>query len=48
MPKSDFNKVAKKFIEVAHRHGCSNVNLLHVFRTSFYKKTSERLLLNNN
>ena len=26
MPKSDFNKVAK--------HGCSPVNLLHIFRTT--------------
>ena len=38
MPKCDFNKVAK--------HGYSPVNLLHIFRTSFPKNTSGRLLLN--
>ena len=37
MPKCDLNKVAK--------HGCSHLNLLHVFRTPFLKDTSERLLL---
>ena len=34
------------FIENALRHGCSPVNLLHVFRTSFPRKTSGWLLLN--
>ena len=34
------------FIEIALWHGCSSVNLLHILRTSFLKKTSERLLLN--
>ena len=33
------------FIEIALRHGCSPVNLLHIFRTPFLKNTSERLLL---
>ena len=37
MPKCDFNKVAK--------HGCSPVNLLHIFRAPFAKSTSGRLLL---
>ena len=37
MSKCDFNKVAK--------HGCSTVNLQHIFRTPFTKNTSERLLL---
>ena len=37
MPKRDFNKVAK--------HGCSPVNLLHIFRTPFPKNTSGQLLL---
>ena len=32
MPKSDFNKVAK--------HGCSPVNLVHIFRTTFIENTS--------
>ena len=40
MPMCDFSKV-----EVALRHGCSPVNLLHIFRTPFPKNTSERLLL---
>ena len=33
------------FIEMTLRHGCSSVNLLHVFRTPFTKNTSGRLLL---
>ena len=40
IPKCDFNKVAYcNFIEIALRHGCSPVNLLHIYRTSFYKNT---------
>ena len=38
MPKCDF-------IEIALRHGCSPVNLLHISRTLFLKNTSGRLLL---
>ena len=34
------------FIEVTPGHGRSPVNLLHIFRTSFPKNTSEELLLN--
>ena len=34
------------FIEIALRHGCSPVNLLHIFKTPFPKNTSGRLLLN--
>ena len=33
------------FIEIAFRHGCSPVNLLHIFRTPFLKNISGRLLL---
>ena len=33
------------FIEIALRHGCSPVNLLHIFRTPFPKNTSGWLLL---
>ena len=36
-------KLLCNFIEIALRHGCSPVNLLHVFRTSFYKNTYEGL-----
>ena len=45
MPKCDFNKVASNFIKIALRHGCSPLNLLHIFRTPFTKNTFERLLL---
>ena len=41
MPKCDFSKV----IEIALRHGCSRVNLLHIIRASSPKNTSGRLLL---
>ena len=34
-----------KFIEITLRHGCSPVNLLHVFRTLFSKNASGWLLL---
>ena len=33
-------------IEIALRHGCSPINCLHIFRTTFLKNTSGRLLLN--
>ena len=33
------------FIEIALRHQCSPVNLLHIFKTSFPKKVSGGLLL---
>ena len=38
-------KLRKNFIEIALQHGCSPVNLLHIFRTHFHKKTSGGLLL---
>ena len=33
MLKCDFNKVTSNFIEITLCHGCSPVNLLHIFRT---------------
>ena len=39
-------KLLCSFIEIALRHGCSLLNLLHVFRTPFYKNTYGGLLLN--
>ena len=33
-----------KFIEIARWHGCSPVNLLHIFRTPFYNNTYGKLL----
>ena len=33
------------FIEIALRHECSPVNLVHIFRTLFPNNTSRRLLL---
>ena len=38
-------ELQSNFTEIALRHGCSPVNLLHIFRTSFIKNTSEWLLL---
>ena len=38
-------KLQSNFIEITLRHGCSPVNLLHIFRTSFAKNTSGRQLL---
>ena len=40
MPKLFYN-----FIEIALRHRCPPVNLLHIFRTPFYKYISGGLLL---
>ena len=40
MQKCDFSIVALQL-----RHGCSPVNLLHIFRTPFTKNTSGGLLL---
>ena len=41
-------KLLCNFIEIILRHGCSPVNLLHIFRTPFLKNTSEWLLLKVN
>ena len=38
-------KLLGNFIEIALQHGCFSVNLLHIFRTHFLKKSSWRLLL---
>ena len=38
-------KLLCNFIKIALRHGCSPVNLLHIFRTPFLKNTSGWLLL---
>ena len=38
-------KLLCNFIEITLRYGCSPVNLLHIFRTPFYKNTSGGLLL---
>ena len=38
-------KLQSNFIEIALRYGRSPVNLLHIFRTPFLKKTFEGLLL---
>ena len=40
-------KLLCSVVEIAHRHGCSPVNVLHIFRTPFPKNTSGRLLLTN-
>ena len=38
-------KLQSNFIEIALRHGCSPVNLLHIFRTHFSRNTFGWLLL---
>ena len=38
-------KLQSNFIKMALRHGCSHINLLHIFRTPFFRNTSRRLLL---
>ena len=40
-------KLLCNFIEMTLWHGCSTVNLLHIFRTTFPKNTSEGILLEN-
>ena len=39
-------KLQSNFIETTLRHGCSPLNLLHIFKTLFLKNTSGWLLLN--
>ena len=43
--KCEFNEVTLQLIKIALRHGCSPVNLEHIFRTPFPKNTSGGLLL---
>ena len=38
-------KLESDFIEIALRHGCSPVNMVHIFRTPFPKSTYGGLLL---
>ena len=37
-------KLQSKFFEITLRHGCFPANLLHIFKTSFPRNTSRRLL----
>ena len=39
MPKCNFNKAAKQLYGNRTSHGCSPLNLLHIFRTPFLKNT---------
>ena len=41
------NTHAEVWFEITLRHGCSLVNLLHIFKTPFPENTYRRLLLNN-
>ena len=41
----NMQQIYSNFIEIALRHGCSPVNLLHIFRTPFPKNISEGPLL---
>ena len=45
MPKCNLIKLQSNFIEIALKHGCSPVNLLHIFRTPFPKNIFGWLLL---
>ena len=36
----------RNFIQITLRHGCPPVNLLHIFRTAFYKNNYGRLVMN--
>ena len=38
-------KLQSNFIEITPRHGCSLLNLLHIFRTAFLQNTCGGLLL---
>ena len=42
---ADLMYIFSDFIEIALQHGCSPVNLLHIFITPFLKNTSQWLLL---
>ena len=41
----NMQQICKATLLITFRHGCSPVNLLHIFRTPFLKNASERLLL---
>ena len=43
--KTCFLNMQSNLIEIALRHGCSPINLMHIFRTHFTKNTSGWLLL---
>ena len=45
MPNVNSIKMQSNFIEIKLRHGCSPVNLLHIFKTPFSKNTSGGMLL---
>ena len=38
-------KLQSNFFKIGFRHGCSPVNFLHIFKTSFPENNSRRLLL---
>ena len=45
LKRSSPSELLWNFIEITLRRGCSPVNLLHIFRTTFPKNTSGGLLL---
>ena len=45
MPKCVSDKLLCNFIEITLRHGCSPVNLLHIFRTPTPRNISGGLVL---
>ena len=48
MPKCLWPKCQSNFIEITLWHWYSLVNVLHIFRTAFFKNTSGGLLLTSN
>ena len=46
MPKCDFKWLQSNFIEITLRHGCSPINLLHVFETTFIRAPMEGCFYN--
>ena len=46
--KCDFNKLLFNLIEITPRHGCSLVNLLHIFKTPFSLHCFLEVLVNFN
>ena len=48
MLKCDSVKLQINFIEITLRHGCSPVNLLHIFRAAFLSIPMEGCLKTNN
>ena len=47
MPKCDLNKIAKQLYINHTKHGCSLVNLLHIFTTLFPLRDTSKCDVSN-